>query len=222
MSLRMTGRVQLALLVLLMFVTWSAPAVHAQDDSFQYHFVSENGSSVLSDVRPSFVDAGHGDYVIMVTFIPTQAEMDALLQAGSHVDFKITLHGLTWSGERRDFAVAPSNYVRHIGAVLDEESEGPVLRVIGLNIEKRWRAGEAITVTAAVFGLQPSSEFWPRVSVEVASSTWSFVNDSPQYNLVYERERNGVTEVFYGMRGTGSILVDPYGDVRFPFARYQS
>jgi hypothetical protein len=206
------GRLVLALIALVL----AAPVALAQEQG-EYSFESiDDGGVVLSDVRLAVLDAGHGDYVVMITFVPTQAEIDSLLQVGSHVDFEITLLGLERSGERDDFGVAPSDYVRHIGAEVDwESSDGPVVRVFGMNIEKRWVAGEAITVTAVVFGLEPDGDVRPGVEVELVSSTWWFADGDCE--VAYDRERNDVVEEFCTDQGPRSQLVDEYGDARFRF-----
>lgn len=205
--------------VAIIVATLFAPAAQAQiQPDSEYYFETDGGNVVLSNVRLAVWDAGYGDYVAMITVVPTQEEIDALLEQGSHVDLEVTFLGLQGSGERRDFAGGVSDYIRQIGAeVVTSESGYPVYRALGLNIEKRWVAGEAFTVMAPIFGYEPSGEVRPRVSVELISSYWWFVEGG--CNVAYERERNNVVEQFCTERGQRSTLVDTYGDTRFPFYR---
>jgi hypothetical protein len=208
------GRLVIALIALML----AAPAAQAQtqgEDS-EYYFETDGGNVVLSNVRLAVWDAGHGDYVAMITVTPTQEEIDMLLEQGSHVDFEVSFLGLEQSDERDDFAAAVSDYIRQIGAeVVTSESGHPVYRALGLNIEKRWEAGEPFTVLAPIFGYEPSGDIRPRVSVELVSSTWWFAEGNCE--VAYSRERNEVVEEFCTERGSTSTLVDTFGDTRFPF-----
>lgn len=206
------GRLLVALIALVLV----APAVHAYAEDSEYYFETDDGNVVLSDVRLSLWDAGNGDYVAMITVTPSQEEIDALLAQGSHIDFEFSFLGLEESGERSDFADGVSDYIRQIGAdVVVSESGHPVYRALGLNIEKRWAAGEPFTVLAPIFGYEPNGDVRPSVEVELVSSSWWFADGSCQ--VAYSRERNDVVEEFCTDQGPRAQLFDEYGDTRFRF-----
>lgn len=185
-----------------------AVSVRAQDDG---HYFDEEPVSdaeergvVLSDYDINLWNMGES-FVVMITFTPSADEIAALLERGSHVDFVITFNGLGWAGSRKDHAVAPSDYVRHTGSWVEWDGSSPVLRVAGLNIEKRWRAGETITVVASIFGLAPMGNGRPGVSVELVSTKWWF-SDGVCETLSYERETNDETLRYCGLEGARTTL----------------
>lgn len=213
MSRSMVGRLFVVLAIAFAFV---APVASVQAKAYEpsYAFVSNDGSVILSDAHLALWDARDGDYEAKLTIVPTQEEIDSLLSVGSHVDFVFTFHGLERTGGGSNFAPAVSDDVRQVGAVVEDGPSGTVYRALGLNIEKRWNAGEAITVLAPIFGYEPYAHTY--VSVDLISSEWQFADGSCE--VAYQRETNGILLQYCRKdKGLRATLIDENGYDRFPF-----
>lgn len=187
-------RVLVVLFALALMLPAFAVGTRAQEivpvDS-EFYFESDDGSVVFSDVTFSFVEAGYGHYIGVLTVIPTQQEIDNLLEDGwSHVDFEFRFRGLEPSGDGIDFAPAVSDYARQAGARIDVEDGYVVYYAMGLNIQKRWSPGEPLNVYAPISGFQPDGERNVSASVEVVSAKWWFADGDCE--TAYSRETNDI------------------------------
>jgi hypothetical protein len=215
---RSNGVVRTFLIAFALIAAWSASAVqaHAQVGESEYRFETDGGDVVLSNVTVSYVDAGYGNYVALLTVTPSQDEIDSLLlDDWSHVDIDFHFRGLEPSGRGVGFAPAVSDYLRQVGAVVEDGSSGPIYHAMGLNILNRWEADTSFTVLAPIFGYEPSGEGRPTVSVEMSSSKWWFADGDCA--VAYERETNNELLQYCTVQDPESYatVFDEYGDSQF-------
>ena len=173
---------------------------------------------MFSNATLGFVDAGYGNLIAVLTVTPTHKEIDILLHDGwSHVDFEFHFRGIEPSGEGTYFAPAVTDYARQAGARIEIDGDSVSYYAMGLNIEKRWIAGEPLTVYAPISGFEPSGDRRPSVSVEAISSKWWFPEADDDCEIVFERTTNEVTLQYCTVQDSdsGANLYDEYGDMRF-------
>lgn len=175
---------------LMLFFLLMPVAAQAQVQS-EYAFRTSDGITPIENVRLGLW-ANRDHYVVEVTVTPTQGEIDRLLTYGSHVDFEISFYGLEPTSWQPNFALGASDYVRYSGAEVSPGAN-PLFTARGFNIiPDRWEADRPITITASIYGYQPISGAWVGVSVEMASTYYSFTQDD-ECTFVYERTTNGET-----------------------------
>ena len=153
-------------------------------------FLLPGGSVSIDDVRLDLWAPGGGFYTAMLSFVPTQDEINRFLSTGSHVDFFFDFIGVQPAEQDANFvAPAVSDHVRSPGAdVFHGENTTYMARC--LNIELRWVAGKRIVVMAPISGYH-SNGVAPMMSVQMATAKYWHVDGG---DFVYERTTDDVTK----------------------------
>ncbi len=175
-----------------------------------YQFESDDESVVLSDIRLDTWYEG-SVFTVELTITPTNEELDALRENGSHVDLEFTFYELDVLGDEPDYTTDASGYVRYIDDEFEPGSP-PVVRMLGFNLA-RWNPDQEereLTVTVEVYG-QTDRNF-PLVAVDLMSTTWwPEDGDCTVMPEVIDNRGNELCAEY----GPRAQLVDRYGERRF-------